>query len=48
MDQVRPLACGIGVDIVGYSRLTADDESGILARLKSLRSEVIDPTVAGS
>jgi adenylate cyclase len=33
-------------DIVGYSRLTGADEDRILARLRTLRSDLIDPTIA--
>src|SRR5262245_17534491 len=47
MDQERrQLVAILAADVVGYSRLMADDESGTLKRLKLLRSEVIDPTVA--
>ncbi len=33
-------------DVVGYSRLTGADEDRILARLRPLRSDLIDPTIA--
>ena len=33
-------------DIVGYSRLAGADEGRILARLRALRSDLIDPTIA--
>lgn len=33
-------------DVVGYSRLAGADEDSILARLRVLRSDLIDPTVA--
>ena len=33
-------------DIVGYSRLAGADEDRILARLRTLRSDLIDPTIA--
>ncbi len=33
-------------DVVGYSRLAGSDEDRILARLRALRSDLIDPTVA--
>jgi adenylate cyclase len=33
-------------DVVGYSRLTGADEDRILARLRTLRSDLIDPTIA--
>lgn len=41
----RRLAAILAVDMVGYSRLMAIDESGTLARLKRLRREIIDPGV---
>ena len=40
----RRLAAILAADVVGYSRLMERDETGTLARLKSLRSEVFDPT----
>src|SRR5208282_3773774 len=33
-------------DVVGYSRLMGTDEVGTLSRLKALRRELIDPTIA--
>jgi class 3 adenylate cyclase len=33
-------------DVAGYSRLTGADEDRILARLRALRSDLIDPTIA--
>jgi class 3 adenylate cyclase len=33
-------------DIVGYSRLAGADEDRILARLRTLRSDLIDPILA--
>jgi adenylate cyclase len=33
-------------DVVGYSRLASADEDRILARLRTLRSDLIDPTIA--
>jgi adenylate cyclase len=41
----RKLAAIVSADVVGYSRLMGSDEEGTLAALKSLRSELIDPTV---
>ena len=32
-------------DVVGYSRLAGADEDRILARLRALRSDLIDPTI---
>jgi class 3 adenylate cyclase len=33
-------------DVVGYSRLAGSDEERTLARLRALRSDLIDPTIA--
>ncbi len=46
MSETRKLAAILVADIVGYSRLTGADEERILARLRTLRSDLIDPTVA--
>jgi adenylate cyclase len=40
------LAAILAADVVGYSRLMGEDEAGTLARLKSLRKELIDPKMA--
>ncbi|MCZ6684280.1 MAG: tetratricopeptide repeat protein [Planctomycetota bacterium] len=42
----RRLAAILAMDVVGYSRLMAVDETGTLAQLKAIRKELIDPTVA--
>jgi class 3 adenylate cyclase len=42
----RRLAAIMAVDAVGYSRLMATDEAGTVARLKTLRREFIEPTIA--
>ncbi len=42
----RRLTAIVAADMVGYSRLMGADESGTLARLKALRGEVFDPTIA--
>ena len=42
----RLLAAILAADVAGYSRLMGADEEGTLARLKALRSEMIDPRVA--
>jgi class 3 adenylate cyclase/pimeloyl-ACP methyl ester carboxylesterase len=42
----RRLAAILAMDVVGYSRLMGQDEAGTLARIKSLRSETIEPQVA--
>jgi adenylate cyclase len=46
MGETRKLAAILVADIVGYSRLAGADEDRILARLRTLRSDLIDPTVA--
>ena len=45
-ERNRKLAAILVSDVVGYSRLTGADEDRILARLRSLRSDLIDPTIA--
>ena len=42
----RKLAAILHADVVGYSRMMGEDESGTLARLKAHRKEFIDPTIA--
>src|SRR6476661_123962 len=42
----RRLAAVLAADVVGYSRLMEVDEAGTLARLKTVRLELIDPAVA--
>ncbi|MCH9000599.1 MAG: adenylate/guanylate cyclase domain-containing protein [Proteobacteria bacterium] len=42
----RRLAAIFAADVVGYSRLVAMDEEGTIARLKSLREELVDPAIA--
>jgi class 3 adenylate cyclase/TolB-like protein/tetratricopeptide (TPR) repeat protein len=46
MSETRKLAAILVADIVGYSRLAGADEDLILARLRTLRSDLIDPTIA--
>jgi adenylate cyclase len=46
MTETRKLAAILAADIVGYSRLAGTDEDRTLARLRSLRSDLIDPTIA--
>jgi TolB-like protein/class 3 adenylate cyclase len=46
VSETRKLAAILVSDIVGYSRLAAADEDRILARLRTLRSDLIDPTIA--
>jgi len=42
----RRLAAVLAADVVGYSRLMEADEVGTLARLKTVRLELIDPAIA--
>ncbi|MEE8274132.1 MAG: tetratricopeptide repeat protein [Alphaproteobacteria bacterium] len=42
----RKLAAILAADVVGYSRLMGEDETGTLARLKAHREELIDPEIA--
>ena len=46
MSQARKVAAILVADIVGYSRLAGADEERTLARLRALRSDLIDPTIA--
>ena len=43
VSETRKLAAILVADIVGYSRLAGADEDRILARLRTLRSDLIDP-----
>jgi adenylate cyclase len=44
--DTRKLAAILAADVVGYSRLASTDEDRTLARLRALRSDLIDPTIA--
>jgi adenylate cyclase len=46
MTETRKLAAILAADVVGYSRLAGVDEDRTLARLRTLRSDLIDPTIA--
>ena len=46
MAETRKLAAILAADVVGFSRLTGTDEEGTLARLRTLWSELIAPTIA--
>jgi len=46
MAESRKLAAILSADVVGFSRLTGADEDRTLARLRALRSDLIDPTIA--
>ncbi|UFW53479.1 MULTISPECIES: adenylate/guanylate cyclase domain-containing protein [Bradyrhizobium] len=42
----RRLAAILAADIAGYSRLMGADEEGTLAQVKSIRTALVDPTIA--
>lgn len=42
----RRLAAILAADVVGYSRMMEADEEGMLAQMKKLRADVIDPKIA--
>jgi adenylate cyclase len=44
--ETRKLAAILAADVVGFSRLAGVDEERTLARLRALRSDLIDPTIA--
>jgi class 3 adenylate cyclase/TolB-like protein len=46
MSETRKLAAILVADVVGYSRLARADEERTLARLRGLRSDLIDPAIA--
>ena len=46
MVETRKLAAILAADVVGFSRLPSADEDRTLARLRALRSDLIDPTIA--
>ena len=46
MSETRKIAAILVSDVVGYSRLAGADEDRILARLRSLRSDLIDPLIS--
>jgi class 3 adenylate cyclase len=46
MAETRKLAAILAADVVDYSPLAGSDEDRILARLRALRSDLVDPTVA--
>src|ERR1700690_1308608 len=45
MAETRKIAAILVADIVGYSRLAGTDEGRTLARLRGLRSDLIDPAI---
>ena len=46
MSVTRKLAAILAADVAGYSKLAGADEERTLARLRALRSDLIDPTIA--
>jgi len=46
MSETRKLAAILVADVVGYSRLAGAEEDRTLARLRGLRSDLIDPAIA--
>jgi class 3 adenylate cyclase/TolB-like protein len=48
MTETRKLVAILVADVVGYSRLAGADEDRTLARLRGLRSDLIDPAIAAN
>jgi len=46
MSQTRRLAAILAADVAGYSRLIGADEGGTLQALKTIRVQLVDPTIA--
>ena len=46
MSETRKLAAILVADIDGYSRLAGADEERTLARVRGLRSDLVDPAIA--
>src|SRR6202522_783616 len=46
MAETRKIAAILAADVVGFSRMASADEDRTLARLRTLRSELLDPPVA--
>src|SRR5499426_3757190 len=46
MTESRKLGAILAADVVGFSRLAGADEDRTLARLRALRSDLVDPTIA--
>ena len=47
MSETRKIAAILAADVAGFSRMTGANEDRTLARLRTLRADLIDPTVAG-
>jgi TolB-like protein/class 3 adenylate cyclase len=48
MAETRKLAAILAADVVGFSRMIGADEDGTLARLRTLRSVLIDPSFSAN
>jgi adenylate cyclase len=48
MSEARRLAAILAADVAGYSRLVGGNEEGTVARLKSIRAAVVDPSIAAN
>ena len=46
MTESRKLVAILAANVVGFSRLAGADEDRTLARLRALRSDLIDPTIS--
>src|ERR1700691_2482697 len=46
MSETRKLPASLVSDVAGYSRLAGADEDRTLARLRTLRSDLIDPIIS--
>src|ERR1051325_10771568 len=46
MTESRKLAAILAADVVGFSRLACADEDRTLARLRTLRSDLLDPAIS--
>src|ERR1700684_980357 len=46
MSETRKLTAILAADVVGFSKLAGADEDRTLARLRTLRSDLIAPTIA--
>jgi adenylate cyclase len=46
MSETRKLTTIVAADVAGYGRLTASDEERTVARLRGLRTDLIDPAIS--
>ena len=46
MSEIRKIVAILVADVVGYSQLAGADEDRTLARLRTLRSDLIDPIIS--